>query len=146
MSIITVKSRIFYNEIVSSGFNPLIDVIRFEMDIKLRVDIQREVFGHSLSSRGDVVAANNRFYHWMWQHKKHICEETMRPLRNYSSAFISHILTRGAHPEMGHDPRNINILFTTAHNQWETGDRKKMRIYPANMRTIELLKKDYSKL
>lgn len=52
-------------------------------------------------------------------------------------------MTRGAYPEMAHDPRNINILCFEMHNRWENGDRQKMRIYPGNVRVIELLKKEY---
>jgi hypothetical protein len=55
-------------------------------------------------------------------------------------------LTRGAHPEIAHDPRNINILCFESHNRWENGDRERMRIYPANMRLIELLKSEYQQL
>lgn len=67
----------------------------------------------------------------------------MKPLREYSSVYVSHILTRGAHPDMAHDPRNINILCFNHHNQWENGDRRAMRIYEKNVETIELLKNEY---
>ena len=49
----------------------------------------------------------------------------------------------GFAPEMAHDPRNINILCFEMHNRWENGDRKNMRIYPGNVKVIELLKKEY---
>lgn len=52
----------------------------------------------------------------------------------------------GAYPEMAHDPRNINILTFEMHNRWENGDRKNMRIYPANVRLIELMKSEYQQL
>ena len=121
------------------------------MDIGLRVEIQKEIFGHCIFGRGDIPAANERFYRWVWDHKPHICEETIQPLRFYSASFISHILTRGANPEIAHDPRNINILCLAAHNRWENpGDgpdknREGMRIYPGNVRIIELLKTDYQR-
>ena len=76
----------------------------------------------------------------------HICSETMRPLKQYSATYISHIMTRGAHPEMAHDPRNVNILCFEMHNRWENGNRSSMRIYAANMLTIEQLKKEYGKI
>ena len=52
-------------------------------------------------------------------------------------------MTRGAPPEMAHDPRNVNILSFEMHNRWENGDRRNMRIYPANLLIIEQLKKEY---
>ena len=70
----------------------------------------------------------------------------MKPLSNYSAAFCSHILTRGAFPEMATDPRNINILSVEQHNKWENGNRKEMRIYNGNMKTIEILKREYNEL
>lgn len=132
-----------YNICIQRGYEPLLDV-RFKIDIKLRIDIQREIFGNSFLSRGDVVQANQRFYQWMWERKKHYCEECLRPLPNYSSVWVSHILTRGAFPEIGHDPRNINILCHKHHEQWETGKRETMRIYPGNVKIIKLLKNEYN--
>lgn len=129
------------------GFNPLLDTVHFRMTIHLRVKIQRELFGHCIFGRGeDIMKANGRFFRWIWDHRPHICEETMRPLYGYSATYCSHILSRGAHPEMAHDPRNINILNFESHNRWEHGDRENMRIYPGNLAIIELLKKEYREL
>lgn len=133
-----ISERWEYDYIVSRGFEPLLDTNHFRMDIRLRIAIQREKFG-----TGHTPDENERFYRWVWEHKPHYCEETMRPLPNYSATFVSHILTRGANPEMAHDPRNVNILCFEMHNKWENGDRKGMRIYPANLLRIQELKKDY---
>lgn len=122
------------------GLEPLIDR-RFALEINLRVSIQRELFG-----TGHTPEENEKFYRWCWEHYRHQCAETMRPLYNYSAVYISHILTRGAHPEMAHDPRNVNILCFEAHNRWENGDRESMRIYQANLLTIEQLKKEYGQI
>ena len=136
-----------YNYCIQRGFNPLLDIRNFRMDIRLRVEIQRELFGHCVFGRGEnIQAVNERFFRWVWEHKPHQCEETLRPLPSYSAVYCSHILTRGAHPEIAHDPRNINILCFEAHNRWENGDRKAMRIYPANVRLIELIKSEYQQL
>ena len=117
------------------------DIKHFAMDIRLRVEIQRELFGHCVFGRGaNIMAANERFFRWVWDNKPHQCEETLRPLQSYSAVYCSHILTRGAHPEIAHDPRNINILTFESHNRWENGDRENMRIYPGNVRMIELMK------
>ena len=123
------------------------DIRNFTMDIRLRVEIQRELFGHCVFGRGaNIMAANERVFRWVWDNKPHQCEETLRPLRGDSAVYCSHILTRGAHPEIAHDPRNINILTFESHNRWENGDRENMRIYPGNMRMIELMKSEYQQL
>lgn len=140
MEPIVIDARELYDYARKRGYEPLIDR-RFEMDIDLRVSIQRELFG-----TGHTPEENERFFRWCWGHLPHICEETMRPLHNYSAVYISHILTRGAHPDMAHDPRNVNILCFEQHNRWENGDRTKMRIWAQNQLTIAQLKKDYGRL
>lgn len=137
MEQIVIDTRELYDYARQRGYEPLIDR-RFSLDINLRVSIQRELFG-----TGHTPEENERFYRFCWEHYPHICAETMRPLRNYSATYISHILTRGAHPEMAHDPRNVNILCFEMHNRWENGDRKNMRIYRINQLTIEMLKNEY---
>lgn len=137
---IPINTREEYDLCVAHGLQPLLDD-RFAMDISLRVCIQREQFG-----RGHTPEENERFYRWCWAHLPHICEETMRPLWNYSAVHISHILTRGAHPDMAHDPRNVNILCLEAHNRWENGERRGMRIYLRNCDTMRMLRDEYEKL
>lgn len=135
-----IDTRDDYERAVKMGYEPLIDY-HFELEINLRVSIQRELFG-----TGHTPEENEKFYRWCWAHYPHICSETMRPLHQYSATYVSHILTRGAHPEMAHDPRNVNILCFPAHNRWENGDRENMRIYNLNMLVIEQLKNEYSKI
>lgn len=120
------------------GFKPIKGRVYMKLDIRLRVEIQRELFG-----RGHTPEENEKFYRWCWLHKPHICEECMRPLTQYSATYVSHILTRGAHPEMAHDPRNVNILCFKHHSQWENGKRENMRIFASNQLIIEQLKKEY---
>lgn len=141
--LISEKEEYLYAK--SRGFEPLLDS-RFIVDIKLRVQLQREIFGHCVLGRGDIQQANERFFRWVWQHKLHVCEECMRPLHNYSAVFCSHIQTRGAYPETAHDPRNINILCFKCHNRWENGDRKNMRIYAGNLRLLNKMNEEYSNL
>ena len=141
-----ITDRDEYQYCIQRGFQPLLDIRNFRLEIGLRVEIQREIFGHCVFGRGDIPAANEQFFRWVWEHKPHQCEETMRPLANYSAVYCSHILTRGSHPEIAHDPRNINILSFESHNRWENGDRENMRIYQDNMRLIELMKSEYQSL
>lgn len=134
-----ISERWEYDYIVSRGFEPLLDTKHFRMDIRLRIAIQREKFG-----TGHTPEENEKFYRWVWEHKPHYCECCMRPLPNYSATFVSHILTRGAHPETAYDCRNVNIFCFLHHSMWENGNRKNMRIYRHNLRIIDELKKEYS--
>lgn len=146
MEPILLTDREEYKFVTDRGFCPLLDYKRFTMDIRLRVEIQRELFGHCVFGRGNIPQANERFFRWVWEHKPHQCEECLKPLHNYSAVYCSHILTRGAYPEAAHDARNINILCFEHHSQWENGDKSKMRIFPGNVRTMELIKKEYGSL
>ena len=140
MDPIRISTRDEYDYCRTLGYEPLVDK-RFAMDIHLRVDVQRELFG-----TGHTPEENEKFYRWCWDHKPHWCEETMRPLHQYSAVYVSHILTRGAHPEIAHDPRNVNILCFEKHNQWENGDRERMRIWRSNQLQIQTLKAEYESL
>lgn len=132
-----------FNVIMRAGFNPLF-LKEFTIDIKLRIEIQRQFFGNSELSKGDILKANEKFYKYIWNNKKHYCEECLKPLKNYSASFISHILSRGSSPEIAHDVRNVNILCLDHHNQWEFGNKKIMRIYPKNIQIIKTLKSEYA--
>lgn len=121
------------------GYEPLIDK-RFHIDFELRMQIQYFLFG-----KGHTPQQNEKFYKYCWNIYPHYCQECMKPLRNYSAVYISHIITKAAYPELAHDVRNINILCYNHHNQWENGNRKIMRIYQQNLRLIELLKNECSK-
>lgn len=135
-----VTARWEYDYCKLRGHDPLVETKYFEMEPALRKQIQRELFG-----TGHTPAENEKFFRWIWEHKPHYCEECMRPLPEYSAVYCSHILTRGANPEMAHDPRNINILCFEHHNMWEHATtRGKMRIYPGNTRIIEKLKQEYN--
>lgn len=126
-----------YNYSVSRGFEPLIDG-RFILSIELRKEIQQSIF------TGTIPEKNDKFYHWNWDKKPHICEECNTELTDYSSKFISHILSRQNEPAMAHDPRNTNILCLTHHHQWENiFAREQMRIYRKNLRIIENLRNEY---
>lgn len=133
-----IDTREQYDLCKAHGIEPLVDR-RFTMEIRLRVSIQRELFG-----TGHTPAENERFYRFCWDHYPHICAECMRPLHQYSATFVSHIMTRGAHPEAAHDPRNVRILCFHHHNQYEQRPtRKTMRIFTETERVISELKADY---
>lgn len=133
---VKINTRKDYEMAKGYGFEPLVDN-RFELEHNLRVEIQKELWPDH------TPGSNERFYKFCWTHKKHICEECMKPLKAYSAVHVSHILTRGAYPEMAHDCRNVNILCLDCHNRWENKDRENMRIYGVNEYTIEQLKDEY---
>ena len=140
MEPVCIATRAEYELCKARGYEPLVDR-RFTMEIRLRVAIQRELFG-----TGHTPEENEKFYRWCWDHYPHHCAECMRPLKQYSATYVSHIMTRGAHPETAHDCRNVNILCFSHHSVWESGNRKNMRIYAINQLTIEQLKAEYQSL
>ncbi len=124
----------------SRGVEPIMGLPRLSIYPPLRRQIQWNLFGS-----GHSPEENEKFFKFVWKHRPHYCEECMKPLHHYSAVYCSHILTRGAHPEMAHDPRNINILCFEHHNQWEHATtRKTMRIYNKNLITIKLLESEYN--
>jgi hypothetical protein len=141
---IQIDNRTEYQTALEIGFNPLMQWRYFEMNIRLRVVIQEELFG-SIS----FVKENELFYRYMWNNSINVCEETGIELYEYSASYISHIISKGSDRRMATDPRNVNILCLNKHNRWEFGDikvRKGMNIYPQNKIVIDLLKRDYAKL
>ena len=138
-----------YELCLKHGINPLFWHRHIKLVPTLRIQLQNKIFGKSELGKGNVVQANDKYYHYCWDHGLMVCEECGRPLYAmrhydcYSATYISHILTRGSNPNMAHDPRNHNILCKKHHDQWETGERRGMIIYPDNQVVIRELKKDY---
>lgn len=132
-----ITTREEYDYALARGYDPLYDE-RFPMDIALRKEIQKEKFG------GNNARANSVFYRYCLENNPLVCEECGKPINFPSAVNVSHILSRGAHPDKAHDPRNVNILCFDCHAKWENGDRKSMRIYTKNEKIIELLKKEYA--
>lgn len=126
-----------YELCIERGHQPLFGS-PFILPIQLRVKIQSQF-------KSDVA-----FYKWFYNnHPTQTCEEHGHPIYEYSSKFCSHILTRGAHPEMRFDARNMNLLCVPMHNLWEVGTVKqkmKMNIWLPNQKTIDLLHSEYQQL
>lgn len=141
MELICITTREEYDYLRALGYEPLSDR-RFEIEHPLRVALQKERFGE-----GHTPVENERFYRFCWENMQHRCEECMKPLGGYSAVYISHILTRGAHPDMAHDPRNVNMLCFEHHNMWEHATtRGGMRIYSSNQEVIRKLRAEYEGL
>lgn len=129
-----------YEYAKTRGYEPLLDPL-FILPIQLRKEVQIALFGNPAG--GKRAKVNQVFYKWVWSNKPHVCEETGIVLLTYSACYISHIISRGSHPEMAHDPRNTNVLSLEAHNKWENGNRKSMKIYSQNRETMDLLMYEY---
>ena len=135
-----VTTREDYDILLARGIDCLYDS-RFTLEIGLRRDIQKERFG------SNTVEDNSKFYAYCLHHFPMVCENCGKPIRQPSATNVSHILTRGAHPAMAHDPRNINILCWECHQLWEgkpTRDRLRLWFVEKNERTIEQLKREYN--
>ena len=93
-----ITERCEYDYAVSRGFEPLIDTKHFRLDIRLRIELQREKFGHCVFGRGaDIMAANARFFKWVWAHKPHRCEETLRMLYAAVTGIFRNVLFPHSH-------------------------------------------------
>lgn len=123
------KSR--HHPLLGRHYEPLKDSL-FEVDIGLRKQLQAELF-----------PTDEKFYRYAYEIAIPICEECGCPLPTYSATYVSHIQSRGAYPERRADLRNYNLLCPKHHECWENGERKRMRIYAKNIKTIEQLNNDY---
>ena len=125
-----------YKSCLNYGLNnPLIDSLTYNVPIESRIEIQNQLF------KNDI-----QFYKYCWNYLPHFCQETGLKLRTYSASFVSHILSRGAFPEMRFDIRNVNILSLPQHHKWESELKVEMYIYKKNQATIMMLKNEYRQL
>lgn len=51
MEPILLTERCEYEYCVARGYEPLLDIRNFRLDIRLRVELQRELFGHCVFGR-----------------------------------------------------------------------------------------------
>lgn len=76
----------------------------------------------------------------IWATRPHVCEECQTPLpKKPVKTFFSHLLSKGAHPELRHDPDNIVLHCRGCHNKWEfaAGFRKTSVTYNKHLSYIE---------
>lgn len=135
-----ITNREDYDALLKRGIDCLYDK-RYHLEIGLRREIQRDKFGKNDDD------GNFLFYRYCLHHFAHVCENCGRPIEHPWATNVSHILTRGSHPEMAHDPRNVNILCWTCHELWEHAPTR-FKLNPwfveKNERTIQLLKQEYN--
>lgn len=134
----SIETREEYDYCVKRGYEPLVDE-RFPMSHELRREIQREKFGKN------TMEDNQKFYKFCLHHLPLVCKECGRPILYPSATNVSHILSRGSHPEMAHDPRNVYILCAEHHEQYEhKPTRRRMRIFDMSEERIQMLKQEYN--
>ena len=135
-----VNTREEYEALLKHGIDALSDS-RYHMEINLRRRIQKEKFGKNDDE------GNAKFYHYCLTHFPMVCENCGKPIRYPWATNVSHILTRGAHPEMAFDPRNISILCAQCHELYEhstTRDQLRMWYVEKTERIKEELKREYN--
>ena len=135
-----VNTREEYDALLQRGIDALCDD-RYHLEIHLRREIQKERFG------GNNAEGNAKFYAYCLHHKPLVCENCGKPIRNPSATNVSHILTRGAHQECSHDPRNTSILCWRCHSLYEhstTRDQLRMWYVEKTERIKQELKQEYN--
>jgi 5-methylcytosine-specific restriction endonuclease McrA len=67
----------------------------------------------------------------IWASRPHVCDNCGKNLpATPIKSFFSHLLTKGAHPELRFDPENIVLSCVPCHNLWEFGkNRETMATY-----------------
>ena len=93
----------------------------------------------------EKIDLDTAFYKELWSERFHHCEECGKDLGSkWERYMFSHILSKGSQPKLRHNKDNVNILCLECHQRWEFGNKKSMKIYPANEIIIELLKRSIS--
>ena len=137
---VEVTNREDYDALLKRGIDCLYDK-RYHLEIGLRREIQREKFGKNDDE------GNAKFYSYCIKNFPHVCENCGKPIEHPWATNVSHILSRGSHPEMAHDPRNMNILCWECHQKFEhTTTRHYLNPWfvEKNERTIQKLKQEYN--
>ena len=137
---VEITNKEDYDALLKRGIDCLYDK-RYHLEIGLRREIQREKFGKNDD------AGNAKFYAYCIKHFPHVCENCGKPIPHPWATNVSHILSRGSHPEMAHDPRNMNILCWECHQKFEhTTTRQYLNPWfvEKTERTIQMLKQEYN--
>lgn len=72
---IQIRDREEYDYATKRGFKPLLDYKHFKMDIRLRIEIQTELFGRGVI---DTMKANEKFFRWIWANKPHLLRRDIK--------------------------------------------------------------------
>lgn len=71
----------------------------------------------------------------IWATRPHVCDNCEKRLpATPVKANFSHLLTKGSHPDLRHDPENIVLSCYACHNLWEFGkNREDMATYKKHL-------------
>ena len=78
----------------------------------------------------EKIDLDTRFYEEIWSERPHYCEECDKYLgEKWERYMFSHILSKGAHPELRHEKLNIAISCLDCHSRYEFGNKKEMKMW-----------------
>ena len=106
---------------------------------------------YTKEKRKELLKLDEAVYFIVFNQKECKCEECGKKLPttfkdkdgNINAIWqYSHILSKGAFCEHRHNPDNFNKLCFDCHQQWEFGDKSKMKIYEHNQLIIQKLKNE----
>lgn len=76
----------------------------------------------------------------IWKTREHICYHCGRRILEPRAINFSHIFSRGAHPRLRCEPKNIIIVCENCHKIYEFGNRKNLKKQISQELIDELLK------
>lgn len=97
-----------------------------------------------------VIKKDEEVYEKVFNSSNHRCEECHTQLntefrddegRVIMRARYSHILPKGAYPQLRHNEDNFNNLCPTCHHRYEFGDKENMKIFKKNEEIVCRLRK-----
>jgi len=104
----------------------------------------------------NIIAKDELAYEYWFNNKLQVCEECDEKLPNVfrdkngkvvARYRYSHIITKASRPDLRYHRLNCNILCLECHRQWETGDRRSMKIFESNELIInDILKNPYDSI
>jgi hypothetical protein len=92
----------------------------------------------------DIKAKDLEYYKQCFEYSPKRCEECDMDLgEKWSPYFTAHIISKGNNTDLRWDERNHVILCPDHHNEFDSEDRSKMKIYPATEKVRQELNLEY---
>jgi 5-methylcytosine-specific restriction endonuclease McrA len=92
----------------------------------------------------DIKAKDLIYYRQCFEYSNKICEECETQLgEKWDPYFVAHIISKGNNTDLRWDERNHVILCPDHHNQFDSMDRSKMKIYAETERVRQELNYEY---
>ena len=81
----------------------------------------------------------------IWEERRHVCVEDGKWLAvdPPPKAYFSHVLGKGAHPELRHDPENIVLHCIQCHRKWETAGKEKREMETYKLKLAYMIEKGF---